>query len=178
MRFSLILIGCIFLGLLNGGVARADVSPKIVKAAAVPQIGVSAPNVTLKTLQGKPVTLADYRGKVVLLNFWATWCPPCRAEMPSMERLNRIFQSTDFALLAVNVEPDGEQTVPAFLKRWPHSFPVLLDVEAKAQNTYQVFRFPETFIISREGVILNHVIGARDWDDADIVEYLRFLLEG
>lgn len=178
MRFSLILIGCLFLSLLNGVAARADVSQMIVKAAAVPQIGASAPNVTLKTLQGKTVHLADYRGKVVLLNFWATWCPPCRAEMPSMERLNRIFPASDFAMLAVNVEPDGNRTVPAFLQIQSHSFPVFLDTSAEAQNTYQVYRFPETFIISREGVILNHVIGARDWDDAKIVEYLRFLLEG
>lgn len=178
MRFSLILIGCIFLSLLNGVAARADISPMIVKVAAVPQVGSLAPDVSLKTLQGKKVALSDYRGKVVLLNFWATWCPPCRAEMPSMERLSRIFPKTDFAMLAVNVEPDGDQTVPAFLKRWPHSFPVLLDTEGKAQNAYQVFRFPETFIIGREGIIFNHVIGAREWDDSKVVEYLRFLLEG
>lgn len=177
MRFALILIGFIFWGLV-GADAHADVSPLLVKVAAVPRVGGIAPEVTFKTLQGKSVALSDYRGKVVLLNFWATWCPPCRAEMPSMERLNRMFSKTDFVLLAVNVEPDGDLTVPAFLKRESHSFPVFLDAEARAQNTYQVYRFPETFIISREGVILNHVIGAREWDDSSVVEYLRFLVEG
>lgn len=177
MRFSLILIGCLLLGLTRAD-SHADLSQRVVEAAALPRVGGLAPDVTLKTLRGKTVALSDYRGKVVLLNFWATWCPPCRAEMPSMERLSRIFPAADFVMLAVNVEPDGDQTVPAFLARRPHSFPVLLDIEATAQNAYQVYRFPETFIISREGVILNHVIGAREWDDAKVVEYLRFLVEG
>lgn len=141
-------------------------------------VGGVAPDVSLKTLDGKTVSLSEYRGKVVVLNFWATWCPPCRAEMPSMDRLNKAMLGLDFVMLAVNVEEDGAQVVGEFLQRNPHSFSVLLDSEAKAQYAYGVFRFPETFIINKDGVILNHILGAREWDEATTVDYLKFLAKG
>jgi peroxiredoxin len=158
-------------------VAAGGSRPAVPPSAGV-KVGVPAPDLTFATLEGKTVTLSQYRGKVVMLNFWATWCPPCRAEMPAMERLHGIMQGLDFIMLAVNAEPDGAEKVPAFLKERPHSFPVLLDPGAKAQNRYGVFRFPETFIIGKDGVILNHILGAREWDESATVDYLKFLAKG
>jgi peroxiredoxin len=142
------------------------------------KVGFLAPDVTVKNLRGESVLLSQYRGKVVMLNFWATWCPPCRAEMPSMERLFQQMQGEAFVLLAVNTEAQGAQNVPNFLKRSPYSFPMLLDPDALAQIAYGVYRFPETFIINKDGTILNHVLGGREWDDSSMVDYLKFLSKG
>jgi len=158
------------LGLVGNGMAAKEKT----KSSKLPM----APNFQLQDINGKTVSLSDYRGKVVLVNFWATWCPPCRAEMPAMQRLNDKMAGLDFVMLAVNVEPDGEHTVPSFLQGKSYTFPILLDLGAKAQNRYGVFRFPETFIIGKDGVILNHILGAREWDDSSTVDYLSFLAKG
>jgi thiol-disulfide isomerase/thioredoxin len=142
--------------------------PKVQPAGV--QVGSTAPNFTLKDVQGRTVSLADFRGKVVFLNFWATWCPPCRAEMPSMERLNEVLGKEQFAIVAVNVEEDP-QGVRDWLKKNPHRFTVLLDPQAKAQNLYKVFRFPETFLIGKDGKVLQHYIGARDWSSVEFLKY-------
>jgi len=136
----------------------------------------SAPDFTLKTLSGESVTLSQYRGKVVFLNFWATWCPPCRAELPSMQRLNEVFAGRDFVMLAVNVEEDAAEVLPDFLKQYPHSYSVLLDVEAKAQELYNVDKFPETFIIDKQGRVVERVIGARDWSSTAMLQRFNTLV--
>jgi peroxiredoxin len=132
-------------------------------------VGQVVPDFTLRDMQGRSVTLSQYRGKVVFLNFWATWCPPCREEMPAMERLNAVFEGQDFVMLAVNTEKDI-QTVRAYLTQNPHSFSVLLDQEATVQNLYGVFRFPETFLIDQEGRLVERFLGAREWSS---VEFMR-----
>jgi len=101
-------------------------------------IGDEAPNFSLEDQSGNRYTLAELRGKVVLVNFWATWCPPCRAEMPSMEKLNQLLVNEDFVMLAVNIEANGRQTVPKFLEKTPHSFPVLFDEQGVVQKLYGV----------------------------------------
>lgn len=88
------------------------------------------------------------------------------------------MKGEDFVMLAVNTEAEGAQVVPPFLKSHPQTFSVLLDTEAKAQNAYGVYRFPETFIINKDGTILNHVLGGREWDDDSTIEYLKFLSRG
>lgn len=140
------------------------------------QAGSMAPDFTLKNLKGKPVTLSQYRGKVVFLNFWATWCPPCRAEMPAMERLNEVYAGRDFVILAVNVEEDVA-AVKTFLKEHPHSFTVLLDPEARAQNLYGVYRFPETFLIDKRGKIDEHYLGARDWSGVEFLKKINAMMK-
>ncbi len=137
------------------------------------RVGNMAPDFTLKDLSGKPVTLSDLRGKVVFLNFWATWCPPCRTEMPSMEMLNEVFSGNDFVMLAVNVEREGEKTIPSFLERNPHSFTILLDLEEQVQRSYGVFRFPETFLIDKAGRVVRHYIGAYDWSAVQILKQVK-----
>ena len=141
-------------------------------------IGNPAPDFTLTDMQGKQVTLAQFRGKVVILNFWATWCPPCREEMPSMERLSQQFKDQGLVLLAVNVEEDGFEAVSSFLNKNPYSFPILLDTAVDVQNLYQVYRFPESFLIDRNGNVVDKIIGGRDWMSAPILAKIKLLLNG
>jgi len=140
-------------------------------------IGHPAPDFTLKGNQGD-IQLSSHRGKVVILNFWATWCPPCRSEMPAMEALYQKFKGAEFEMLAVNIEADGPEIMPAFLKEHPHSFPILFDTEETVHERYGVHQFPETFVIGKDGVVLDHIIGARDWMDQRMVDYFQKLIEG
>lgn len=146
--------------------------------ASVVHVGGTAPDFTLTDMQGNQVALSQFRGKVVLVNFWATWCPPCREEMPSMERLYRRYKDKGLVLLAVNIEEQGYQAVSRFLMGKNYSFPILLDTAAEVQNNYKVFRFPETFIIDRNGVIIDKIIGGRDWMSGPVSKKIDFLLNG
>jgi peroxiredoxin len=141
-------------------------------------IGQAAPELMLRDLDGQLQQLSQFEGKVVLLNFWATWCPPCREEMPSMQALQQRFGDQGLVVLAVNTEENGALAVAAFLEKYSYSFPILLDPEAEAQNAYGVFRFPESFIIDRNGVIVDKVIGARDWMGGSTYKLIEFLLNG
>lgn len=141
-------------------------------------IGQAAPELVLRDLDGQLQTLSQFKGQVVLLNFWATWCPPCREEMPSMEALQRQFGEQGLVVLAVNVEENGAEVVSAFLEKNTYSFRIVLDPDSEAQNAYRVFRFPESFIIDRNGVIVDKVIGARDWMNGASYKLIDFLLNG
>ena len=134
-----------------------------------------APDFELSDLNGNTVSLSSLRGKVVLVNFWATWCPPCREEIPSMDRLYQLLHSEGVELLAINVEADGPQTVPKFMQRVPFSFPVLYDGDGTVQRKFGVSKYPETFIIDAEGVIRERIIGGIDWNSSQMVTYLRSL---
>jgi peroxiredoxin len=149
--------------------------PKAPPAGSL-KVGGTAPDFTLKSLKGDSASLSQFRGKVVFLNFWASWCPPCRAEMPSMSRLNEVFSDREFAMLAVNVEQD-KGAVEEFLADHPHDFTVLLDPQGTAQNLYQVFRFPETFLIDKEGRIVERFLGARDWSEVEFMKRIAQLVK-
>lgn len=175
MRIFLAILGCaIFLHPLFSPALAGGSRPEP-KSTAVVQ-GTLAPNFTLKNLQGKTVDLSSFRGQVVLVNFWATWCPPCLQEMPSMEKLQTLMAGEKFVMLAINVEEDGEDNVRHFLKGNPHSFPILLDSEAEVQELYGVYRFPETFVVGKDGIITDHIIGAIDWAAEDTVKYFKKLV--
>jgi len=141
-------------------------------------IGKPAPDFSLTDMQGQRVTLAQFHGKVVILNFWATWCPPCREEMPSMERLSQQFKDQGLVILAVNIEQNGYPAVSSFLKRTPYSFPILLDINAAVQNLYQIYRFPESFLIDRNGNVVDKIIGGRNWMSGSMMKKINFLLNG
>lgn len=153
-------------------------SPSQTAPAAPVELDAPAPDFSLRNLSGASVSLSDFRGKVVLLNFWATWCPPCKAEMPSMESLYRQMKDDGLVILAVNIEQNGPETVARFLKENPHSFPILFDDQAEVQKLYGVYKFPETFVIRKDGTIDDRVIGAIDWHHPDAVEYFKLLLKG
>jgi len=163
---------CLLCGLMLG--CDKSESPDASARAKV-SMGETAPDFTLKTMQGKEVTLSELRGKVVLVNFWATWCPPCRQEMPSMEKLYQHLKGRDFEMLAINVEENGPATVEKFLEEKSHGFPILFDTDAQAQRRYDVSKYPETFVVDRNGVVVEHVVGAIDWMQPSVVEYLENL---
>lgn len=141
-------------------------------------LGDAAPDFQLEDTTGKKVSLSDLRGKVVLVNFWATWCPPCRAEMPSMDKLNQAMAGEDFVILAINVEENARAVVPAFLEKSPHTFSVLYDDQGVVQKLYGVYKFPESFVIRKDGTVDDKVIGAIDWAHPDTIAYFKGLAKG
>lgn len=139
--------------------------------------GKLAANFTLKDLNGAPISLASLRGKVVFLNIWATWCAPCREEMPSIESLYNAFKANnDFVVLAVSQDTDGGSVRP-FVQQNHLQFRVLLDPRNEVGERYDVSGIPETFIIGRDGRIVAHHVGPYDWANADIREALQELIK-
>lgn len=133
-----------------------------------------APAFTLPDLDGKPHALADYRGKVVVLNFWATWCPPCRYEMPAMQRAWEKVRDDGIVFVGVDVGEDAD-TVFTFLADYPVDFPLLLDQDAKVIEQYPVTGLPTTYVIDPQGRITHRAVGSREWDDAGLLDSLRAL---
>ena len=139
--------------------------------------GKVAPDFTLKDLTGKPVALSSLRGKVVFLNLWATWCPPCRTEMPSIQALHRAFQKdANFVTLTVSEDSDVSKP-PAYIQKNNFDFAVLLDPKNIVGEAYDVSGLPESFVIGRDGRIVAHHIGPYDWANADIRDALQDLLK-
>ena len=132
-----------------------------------------APTLALPDLDDKPVDLARYRGKVVLVNFWATWCPPCRKEFPSLGRVRKLFKPADFEVLAVNV---GEDPETAFSFAGAVDFPILFDRDSQAMARWQVKGLPSTYVVDRRGRRALRAVGGREFDDPAIVAQLRELL--
>ena len=124
----------------------------------------AAADFTVAGLTGQPLRLRDFKGKVVFLNFWATWCPPCKEEMPSMERLYRRYKDKEFTILALSIDSGGTAPVGAFVKKLGLTFPIGLDTQMTVANQYAVRGLPSTFLIDRKGTIAAVAIGPRDWD--------------
>ena len=126
-------------------------------------------------LDAKPAKLADLRGRVVVLNFWATWCPPCVEEMPSLERLHQQMGARGVVVLGVSVDEDQE-AYERFLREWKITFPTYRDPSKKIAAAYETFMYPETYIIGADGRVARKIIGAQRWDGAEMTQYLRELL--
>jgi len=128
------------------------------------EAGVDAPEFSLPRVSDEGTrSLESYRGRVVLLNFWATWCKPCEEEMPSMERLYRSLSDVPFEIVAVSVD-ESVEPVRAFRESYGLSFSILLDAEQDVARAYQTFRFPESFLIDGEGRVVQRYVGPREWD--------------
>ncbi|MFH0887295.1 MAG: TlpA disulfide reductase family protein [bacterium] len=131
---------------------------------------------SLPNLNGKQVKLSSFRGKIVLLNFWASWCPPCREEMPSIENLFKKMKGKDFKILAVSLDEGGADVVKKFIAKNRYTFPVLLDPDNNAAGKYGIYSIPTTYIIDKQGYIIDYYIGGRDWaEDAAIKEFKKLL---
>jgi cytochrome c biogenesis protein CcmG/thiol:disulfide interchange protein DsbE len=128
------------------------------------------------TLNGKPARLADLRGKVVVLNFWATWCPPCVEEAPSLERLQAAIAPRGGTVLGVSVDED-EAAYNKFLQDHQIQFPTYRDPSKQIAISYGTSMYPETYIIDRNGRLARKIIGPQDWDSPAILAYLNQLLE-
>ena len=142
-------------------------------------VGMDAPPIAGATIVGpkRTKTLADYKGRVVLLNVWATWCEPCRDEMPSMEKLHREFGAQGLAIVAVSVDdPGNEKAILAFAKEFNLTFEILHDPGKVTARHYQVTGYPESFIIGKEGIIRRKVFAAADWSSETNRALIRELL--
>lgn len=137
---------------------------------------VSAPSFVLPDLEGKVVRIADFRGKVVLLNLWTTWCPPCIEEMPTLEGLSRKMTGRDFVVVAVS-QDELPQKVKPWVEERGLTFPVLLDPRGEVGSAYGVTGYPETFVIDRQGTIVHHRIGPMPKDPGPFIDSLEGLLK-
>lgn len=135
------------------------------------------PAFNLPDLQGKKVSLRSVRGKIVLLNFWATWCPPCRAEMPSMQRLYEKLQAHGLEILAISIDAQGERVVEPFMREFSLTFPALLDTNGDVASEYKVRGIPTSFIIDDQGRMVAGVVGPREWDSPSAVALFDALLK-
>ncbi len=147
--------------------------------------GALAPDFEVKNLDGGVARLSDHSGEVVLVNIWATWCPPCRTEMPSMERLYQKLGDEEFEIMAVSVDAElglldaaGEVggDVRAFADSLGLTFPMLHDPSGDIQRLYRTSGLPETFLIGRDGIIYKWVAGGTEWDAAEHTEMIQRLL--
>ncbi|MFC3746159.1 peroxiredoxin family protein [Paenibacillus sp. GCM10012306] len=130
------------------------------------EIGQVAPDFTLQDLSGNPVQLSDFRGKRVLLNFWATWCPPCRVEMPHMQSIYENYQSEDVVILGVNMTLTEKALgdVQPFVQEQKLTFPIVLDEEGELLQTYQIVAYPTTYVLDADGVVREKVRGAMNYE--------------
>ncbi len=140
-----------------------------------PQAGEEAPNFTFE-LNGRARELRDLRGQVVLVNFWATWCPPCVTEIPSLERLHRRLGPKGLVILAISVDEDPV-VYENFLRSNNITFATVRDPEKRISTQYGTFMFPETYVIDRQGRLVRKIIGALEWDEPDTLDFLTRVLE-
>lgn len=161
--FRLAALASLFLFL--GGVAAADAEES------------RAANFTLKSLSGPEISLDQYQGKYLLINFWATWCGPCKMEMPSLEALYQKFKSDKFDVLAISNDIFGKTVVEPFVKANNLSFTVLLDQQLKVSYQFGIISLPTTFLIDPQGRIIGARQGAENWTNPENLQYFKELLE-
>ena len=135
-----------------------------------------APDFTFPGLDGKKVSLSDYKGKVVLVNIWATWCKPCVDEMPSMEKLYHKFKGKNFEILAVSIDEPGLKAVAPFMKKYNLTFPALIDSEGAVKARYGITGVPESFIIDKQGILIKKIVGPVNWAAPNIFRFFGELI--
>lgn len=156
-------------------VQRVELEPGMVE---YPEEAFISPAFELPTLHGGKIRLSDYRGKVVFINFWATWCATCEVEMPSMQKLYDRFKGKGFEMLTISVDKDPEK-IPEFMQKYNLNFPVLLDPEEEiAKKVYKTTGVPETFIVDQQGIIRHKAVGPRDWATDEIIQSFSMLIGG
>jgi peroxiredoxin len=135
---------------------------------------VPAPDFILQDTNGRTHRLSDYRGKPVIINFWTTWCPPCREELPSMNRAWHQLEHEDIAMLAINMGED-EDTIFIFSADYPTDFPILMDQSGEVIEQWPVKGLPTTYVVAPDGTIAYRAIGSREWDDKMLLDKVRAL---
>jgi thiol-disulfide isomerase/thioredoxin len=164
------------LGLLLGGKA-ADAREHLLEAMGMAKVPPkAAPEFTLPNLDGQQVSLQQYRGKVVFLNFWATWCIPCREEMAALEQLHQRYQGQDLAIISIDLKESADQ-VKTFFQKHALSFPALLDQNGLVFRDYLVAGMPTTYLIDRDGTLLARGVGGRDWTRAEALQLIQELIK-
>jgi peroxiredoxin len=140
-------------------------------------IGLPAPDFTFPGMDGKKVKLSDHRGKIVLVNIWATWCPSCVDEMPSMEKLYQNLRGEKFEILAVSIDSLGVTAVEPFMKKYHLTFPALIDSAGAIRMGYRTTGVPESFIIDKNGLLVKKIIGPIDWSRPEVLRFFHDLLQ-
>ncbi len=140
-------------------------------------VGYLAPGFSLRNLKGNRESLGKYRGQVVVLNFWATWCAPCRVEMPSFENLYRRYRSEGMTVLAITIDKNADAKIKSFVEEYGLSFPVLLDTKGEVERLYPSMTIPFTYVIDRDGRVVARVDGAKNWESEETFEAIEYLLK-
>jgi peroxiredoxin len=162
-----VLVSVIF---LNDSIAFADSSTDLIELQHKP----SAPAFSLPDMDNKMHKLTDYLGKPVIVSFWATWCPPCRAEIPAFNRAWAKIKDEDIAMLAININ-EGQETIESFTKEYPIDFTILRDEAAGQLQNWNMTGLPTTFVIDAKGRIVYQAMGEREWDNDIILNKIRSL---
>jgi len=139
--------------------------------------GKKAPDFSLDGLSGRRVELKQFKGKVIFLTFWATWCGPCKEELPSIEALHRQFKGKDLAVLTISVDHEGAVPVEKYISKQGYTFYVLTDPKGTLLDLYGVERIPTTVLIDKKGRIIGKAIGPRDWKTSEAISLLTLLIE-
>src|SRR3990172_7651973 len=160
-RWEILMLVSLVTGILWTVVSRVQSAVGApLSSSPSPREGFLAPDFTLDTLDGKKVTLSELRGKIVLINLWATWCPPCRAEMPALENAYEQYKDSGVVILGLNVtNQDSEKDIPLFIDEFGLTFPILLDRDGSVSALYQLRGLPTTYFVNREGIIRTVVVG-------------------
>ena len=157
--------------LAYGWLTRPAPEPKL-----GPRAGQPLADFTLPDMNGEPVQLAALRGRVVFINVWTTWCPPCIEEMPTIQRLYEELHPKGLEVLAINMDALGRQTVGPFLDKRRLTFPILLDPESQTERLYHTAGIPESFIVDKAGLLVEKIVGPRDWAHPEILALFERLL--
>lgn len=156
----------------------ACTKPESSGTVAVAKEKSAAPDVSVVSLSnGNTLKLSDLKGKVVLLNFWATWCPPCREEIPSMMKLNSFMTGKPFQMIAISIDEGGKQAIDSFFKETGFSLPTYLDESGASAKSYGLTGVPETFIIDKQGIVVKKIIGGAAWNSPEVVAFLEGLMK-
>ena len=138
-----------------------------------------APPCCLESLSGEKVQLSDLKDKIIFLNFWASWCGPCKEEMPSIETLYQRYKERDFVFLTISVDYEGPEPVRKFIETHRYRFPVLLDPKGKTLDLFEISKIPATLIIDKKGKMIGRVIGPRNWSSPEVFSLIdRMLNDG
>ena len=173
---KIIFIICTFLLIAMGPSLQGNTADGISPLNSDKIINSKAPDFTLKDLNGKTVSLSAFKGKVVLLNFWATWCPPCRAEMPALNKLSNALKPRGLEVIAVSTDRSIND-IKGFLENHRVDFPILFDTDRSAAKQYRVFSMPTTFLIDRNGMIVEKFYGEYDWTEPETKGKIEKLLQ-
>jgi cytochrome c biogenesis protein CcmG/thiol:disulfide interchange protein DsbE len=159
-RTLLLKIGLILTGFAWIWLSRVPPGTAATAAIQAPQEGFLAPDFELATTTGDIAVITEMRGQALIVNFWASWCPPCRAEMPAFQQIREEFSGSDLAILGVNVtSQDARADVEDFLEQYQLEFTIPLDISGQASRTYQIHSLPTTFFINKEGIIEKVIVG-------------------
>ena len=169
-RIIIIVVFLIAIVIVLGRIVTMDINKPV-------RIGDYAPDFSIKDMSGDIYKLSQKRGKVIFINFWATWCKPCLDEMPSIEEMFRMFKNDNIEVIGISIDKHGKDVVKSFIERFDISFPILLDLTEEVGLEYGITGVPETFIVDEKGIIVEKVIGPRDWMNENSLKMVKYFLK-